>query len=293
MFGLKQPELVTATSGELPGLPKADTGALRPAPEAITTLKGGDTIDYRVAANVEPNAVGLEIARRAESITNGRTQSTGWCLAKVNDATEPVTGIRRTNWAIQAGEAYAESKDYVEVTGFDPRGKSLDEIENFLNGMPPGTVAIYDKNKMGFDAPGHAQIRGTDGKWHSDFEHGALVYGGGVTILRVFIPVSSTGDIKVGQGPFLGDYSSAPITESDAARASAAMSRFQDTLNSLRPAEPGACQPGSPEEEEEEPYEPHPPSSGHTPEESPGQQKPIDREQIQRQRQILLERKAW
>ncbi len=233
-----------------PGLPSADRSAVPPTQETVTTLKGGGTIDYRVAANVEPNAVSLEIARRAENITNGKTKSSGWCLACVNDATEPVTGIRRTNWAIQAGEAYAESKDYVEVTGFDPRGKSLDEIENFLNGLPPGTVAIYDKNKMGSNAPGHAQVKGTDGMWHSDFEHGALVYGGGVTILRAFIPVSASGEIKVGQGPYLGEYSNAPITKSEDERASATMSRFEETLRGLREAEASLSEPDVKEEEE-------------------------------------------
>lgn len=203
----------------------AAKGKLPPAsPER--TLKPGTEVDWRTALNIEPSDVGIALARKAQQQTAGSLGSSGRCLAVAAISIDTVAPMAAgaIPRAIDAPEFLRKSGNYVEVTGFNPNGKSLDEIENFLNKMPPGTVAIYDKNRMGTSAAGHAQIKGLDGQWHSDFRHGALVYSGGVSILRVFIPVSSNKTLTVGKGQNVSagdDQPSHPTSDSSAAEAAA------------------------------------------------------------------------
>lgn len=85
------------------------------------------------------------------------------------------------NWF--ANGRYADN--FLEVEGV-PQG-SREELEAFLNDMPPGAIAIYlDGNRPNWY--GHIQVAMGNGKFVSDFVHGPLVYRNPKNV-RVFLPV--------------------------------------------------------------------------------------------------------
>lgn len=161
-----------------------------PAPQpSVISLEGRRSVTKEEAFQSQPTAVGNRLAQALlsrpgvgndfsyDKATDGR------CLEKVNDAMDAAgVSIRRVPLARQAADVLAKSNDYIEVKG--PISASD------LNKFPVGTVCIAQRASNP-SAAGHAMVKVSDEgqhQWCSDFRHPPVVYSGGYSNIRVFIP---------------------------------------------------------------------------------------------------------
>jgi hypothetical protein len=142
-------------------------------------LASSKAITAEAASQLSVNENMARLARESEKVSR-RSTSLRLCLGYVNDAMENAgLGVQRMPWAIQGPQAMRNDNRFLEVTGM-----TADKIAS----LPPGSIVFYEKPGHGYSYPGHAQIKGLDGKWHSDFTHDDIVYAGEPKLVWAFIP---------------------------------------------------------------------------------------------------------